>query len=82
MTQYDLKKMLDDKEIKKVQENYFANTDKLGEVIMETMLQEVSDFCRANFQQNQTMQAHQQVNMLLNVIKIISFSLYLSNALA
>ena len=72
LTQYELKKMLDDKEIKKVQENYYTNTEKLGEAIMETMLQEVSDFCRANIQQNQAMQAHQQVNE--HAIKIISFS--------
>lgn len=66
--------MLDNKEIKKVEENYYTNTDKLGEVIMETMLQEVSDFCRADIQQNQPMQAHQQVNMLLNAIKIPNLS--------
>ena len=40
---------------------YFYNTSKLGEVLMETMLQESSEFCKVNMQQNWASQAHQQV---------------------
>ena len=43
--------------------SYYTKTNKLGEILMETMLQEVSDFCKLNIQQNWTAQAHQQVKM-------------------
>ena len=43
---------------------YYSNTSKLGEVLMETMLQEVSEFCKIDVQQNWSTQAHQQVHIL------------------
>ena len=42
-------------------QHYFYNTSKLGEVLMETMLQESSEFCKIEMQQNWASQAHQQV---------------------
>ena len=61
LSQHKLKEMLDNGVIKWSNDKYYTNTTKLGEVIMETMLQEVSDFCKIDMQQNWTMQAHQQV---------------------
>ena len=40
---------------------YYSNTSYLGAVLMETMLQEVSEFCKVDIQQNWATQAHQQV---------------------
>jgi len=38
-------------------QHYFYNTSKLGEVLMETMLQESSEFCKQNWASH----VHQQV---------------------
>ena len=71
----ELKEMEDNKLIVMLKGKYYANTKKLGEVLMEIMFQEVSDFCKIDIQQNWTRQAHQQVNMLSSVglyLKIIA----------
>ena len=47
--------------MKKMGGYYYSNTSKLGEVLMETMLQEVSEFCKIDVRQNWSTQAHQQV---------------------
>ena len=57
----ELKKMVDSKMIEMLKVGYYTKTNKLGEILMETMLQEVSDFCKINIQQNWAIQAHQQV---------------------
>jgi len=53
-------RMIADGMIKKLSIVYYSNTEKLGEVLMETMLAEVSEFCK-NVEQNWATQAHQQV---------------------
>ena len=53
--------MVDDGMLKKISTVYFSNTSKLGETLMETMLKEVSEFCKPDAQQNWAAQAHQQV---------------------
>ena len=51
----------------------YTNTKKLGEVLMEIMFQEVSDFCKIDIQQNWTTQAHQQVCMLSSVLSSYNY---------
>jgi len=73
---HELKKMLNNRIIVKLRERYYSNTSQLGEVLMETMLKEVSEFCKINIQQSWAMQAHQQVidNLLLYMnIKYYNF---------
>ena len=50
--------------LRKKQHYYYYNTSNLGEILMETMLQESSEFCKLEMQQNWASQVHQQV--LLN----------------
>ena len=58
---HDLKKMVHDRIIVKLRDRYYSNTSQLGQVLMETMLREVSEFCKINIQQSWATQAHQQV---------------------
>ena len=60
----ELKELVSNKTIVLLRGKYYTNTKYLGEVLMETMLQEVSDFCKIDYQQNWTAQAHQQVNVI------------------
>ena len=57
----ELKKMEKDRVLVKLQGRYYSNTSQLGQVLMETMLKEVSEFCKINIQQSWATQAHQQV---------------------
>ena len=59
---YELRKMVKDKVLVQLQERYYSNTSQLGQVLMETMLKEVSEFCKINIQQSWATQAHQQVH--------------------
>ena len=58
---YELWKMVKDDVLVRVRERYYSNTSQLGQVLMETMLKEVSEFCKINIQQSWATQAHQQV---------------------
>ena len=53
--------MVNDKVLVKTKESYYTNAEKLGELLMETMLQEVDEFCKMDIQQNWGTHAHQQV---------------------
>ena len=44
-----------------LQERYYSNTSQLGQILMQTMLKEVSEFCKVEIQQSWATQAHQQV---------------------
>ena len=55
--------MVKDRILVKLQGRYYSNTSLLGEVLMEIMLKEVSEFCRINIQQSWATQAHQQVHI-------------------
>lgn len=57
--------MVNDKILVKTKQAYYTNAEKLGELLMETMLQEVDEFCKMDIQQNWEAQAHQQVITLL-----------------
>jgi len=61
VTPDELRRMCDDGMLKIISTTYYSNTSKLGEILMETMLKEVSEFCKPDFQQNWAAQAHQQV---------------------
>ena len=52
--------MIADEMLQKLSTVYYTNTSKLGEVLMETMLKEVSEFCK-DVQQDWATQEHQQV---------------------
>ena len=54
-------------------QRYYYNTSKLGEVLMETMLQESSEFCKIEMQQNWASQAHQQVRICYTVFSLLSY---------
>ena len=56
-----LEEMVKNKMLVKLQDRYYSNTSKLGQVLMETMLKEVSEFCEINIQQSWATQSHQQV---------------------
>ena len=62
-------KMVKDKVLVRLTDNktkvtrYYSNTSQLGQVLMETMIKEVSEFCKINIQQSWATQAHQQVAM-------------------
>ena len=45
--------------------SHYSNTGKLGEVLMKTMLDEVSELCKVEVQHNWTSQSRQQVHTLL-----------------
>ena len=60
---HELKKMVHDRILVKLQGRYYSNTSQLGQVLMETMLKEVSEFCKINIQQSWATQAHQQVHI-------------------
>ena len=62
-----IKDMVNDSIIVKLRGRYYSNTAHLGQVLMETMLQEVSEFCKIDVQQNWATQAHQQVFKLMLV---------------
>ena len=55
--------MVNDRILVKLQGRYYSNTSLLGQVLMETMLKEVSEFCKINIQQSWATQAHQQVDI-------------------
>jgi len=61
VTPDEFKRMVDDGMLRKISNIYYSNISKLGEVLMETMLKEVSEFCKPDVQQNWAAQAHQQV---------------------
>jgi len=42
-------------------DSHYSNTEKLGEVLIKTMLDEVSEFCKTEVQHNWTLQSRQQV---------------------
>lgn len=64
---HDLNKMVSDRILVKLQGRYYSNTSQLGQVLMETMLSEVSEFCKINIQQSWAIQAHQQV-LIINCV--------------
>lgn len=69
----ELKEMVNNKLIASIKGKYYTNTAKLGEVLMETMLQEVSNFCKIDTQNNWAIQAHQQVSMFLKAVSKNSY---------
>ena len=69
----ELKEMKDNYMIVMSKGKYYTNTERLGEVLMEIMLQEVSDFCEIDVQQNWSMHAHQQVNMLPSIVSYYNY---------
>ena len=72
----EVKKMIKSKELRKSGNTYFSNTSKLGEILMEIMLQEVSEFCKIDMKQSWATQAHQQV-FYVDIYKLIKYeSLY------
>ena len=58
---HELKRMIDNKVLVKTKESCYSNTAKLGELLMETMLEEVDEFCKIDIKQNWAAHAHQQV---------------------
>jgi len=57
-----LKRMTDTGMLKLLSDNsHYSNTEKLGEVLIKTMLDEVSEFCKTEVQHNWTSQSRQQV---------------------
>ena len=71
----ELKKMVKNKLLKKSKNTYYTNSDQLGELLMEIMLQEVNEFCKIDIQQKWAAHAHQQVITLkqITIIKYIIF---------
>ena len=62
VSENDLKMMAKNRTLKKLsKERYYTNSEQLGELLMETMLQEVYEFCKIDIQQNWAAHAHQQV---------------------
>jgi len=59
--QDEVKKLVNSGVLVKHGKNYFSNTSKLGETLMEIMKEEVSEFCKIDVKQNWAFQAHQQV---------------------
>ena len=53
--------MVENKRLVKSKDTYYSNAKRLGELLMETMLQEVHEFCKIDIQQNWGAHAHQQV---------------------
>ena len=53
--------MVKERVLVRLRGRYYSNTSQLGQVLMETMLNEVSEFCKINIQQSWATQAHQQV---------------------
>ena len=53
--------MVNDKVLVKTKEAYYTNAERLGELLMETMLQEVDEFCKMDIQQYWETHTHQQV---------------------
>ena len=69
---HELKKMVRDKVLVRLQGRYYSNTSQLGQVLMATMLKEVSEFCKINIQQSWATQAHQQVSDAVICLSIIT----------
>ena len=65
---HELKRMIDNKVIVKTKESCYSNTAKLGELLMETMLEEVDEFCKIDIKHNWAAHAHQQVITIIIVI--------------
>ena len=61
VSENELKKMVNNKRLVKSKDTYYSNARQLGELLMETMLQEVHEFCKIDIQQNWGAHAHQQV---------------------
>ena len=58
----DLQQMINDRTIGKLQEGtYYSDAAQLGELLMDTMLEEVNEFCKINVQQNWAAHTHKQV---------------------
>ena len=53
--------MVDDKVLVKTEEAYYTNAENLGELLMESMLQEVDEFCKMEIQQKKEARTYQQV---------------------
>jgi len=54
--------MINDGMIVKSQEGtYYSNAAQFGELLMDTMLEEVDEFCKINVQQNWAAHTHKQV---------------------
>ena len=60
--------MFKNKMLVKLQDRYYSNTSQLGQVLMKTMLKEVSEFCKIDIQQNWATQSHQQVHMYYMIV--------------
>lgn len=74
VTDNELKKMVKNKILcKKAKNRYYTNSNQLGELLMEIMLQEVYEFCKIDIQQNWTAYPHQQVITLLIKNRLQSF---------
>ena len=65
--------MVKSKMLVKLQENYYSNTSQLGQVLMETMIKEVSEFCKINIQQSWATQTHQQVRSMCVISVFLLF---------
>ena len=66
-----LKEMVENKMLVKLQDRYYSNTSQLGQVLMETMLKEVSEFCKINIQQSWATQSHQQVRTSVVYVRML-----------
>ena len=66
VNEHELNNMVKNKVLVRSQGRYYSNASQLGELLMETMLQEVREFCKIDVQQNWTANAHQQVTGMLN----------------
>lgn len=58
---HKLKEMVKNKVLIKSGKMYYTNASKLGELLMEAMLEEVYEFCKFDIQQNWAAKTHQQV---------------------
>ena len=61
--------MVKNKLLKKSKDRYYTNSDRLGELLMDFMLQEVHKFCKIDIQQDWAAHAHQQVMTLKQITK-------------
>ena len=67
-----LQRMMDTGMLRLLSNCHYSNTEKLGEVLIKTMLDEVSEFCKIDVQHNWTLQSRQQVHIVLSL-----FTLYI-----
>ena len=60
-----LQRMMDTGMLRLLSNCHYSNTEKLGEVLIKTMLDEVSEFCKIDVQHSWTLQSRQQVHIVL-----------------